>query len=57
MFLNGDAGAGFFNARTSSFNTIVAFSDADMNGIAHPWGKKSTVSDILNLFVSSGITW
>ena len=45
MFLNGDAGAGFFNACTRLFNAIVAFPDADMNGIEHPWGKNTTVSD------------
>ena len=39
IFLYGDAGAGFFNACTSLFNEIVAFSDADLNGIAHPWEK------------------
>ena len=43
--------ARFFNACTSSFNAIVAFSDADLNGIAHPWGGGSIVSYILNLLV------
>ena len=45
MFLKGYAGAGFFNACTRLFNAIVAFPEADMNGIEHPWGKNTTVSD------------
>ena len=39
MFLNGDDGAGLFSECTRLLNTTVAFSDADLNGIAYPWGK------------------
>ena len=38
MFLNGDDGAEFFNSCTSSFNSIVAFYDADLNDITYSWG-------------------
>ena len=55
MFLNGDSDAGFFNACTRSFNAMVEFSDAGLNGITHPWGGNSTVSDIHNLLVFLGL--
>ena len=51
MFINGDAGAEIFNACTRLFNGIVAFSDADLNDIEHPWGGNSTVYNILNLLI------
>ena len=51
MFLNVDAVDGFLNTFTRSFNAIVAFSDAYLNGIVHPLVGNSNVSDILNLLV------
>ena len=56
MFINGDAGAGFFNACTSLFNAIVEFYDADLNDTAYLWESNSPCLISLPSFFS-GITW
>ena len=53
---NGDAGAGFSRARTSSVAALMALSADEVCGIGVAAGKNSTVSAILMALVSLACT-